>query len=85
MYDDYWKGYLTIGVLGAIYSAAAFYFYTQRNKISFLTRSPLSVTLSLFMLGTDSILNTLIFSGTYLGESIFHWQCDVGIVCATLG
>ena len=85
MYDDYWKSYLTIGVLAIIYSAAAFYFYTQRNKISFLTRSPLCVTLSLFMLGTDSILNTLIFSGAYLGESIFHWQCDVGIVCATLG
>ena len=74
-----------IGLLAFIYSLAAFYFYRQREKISFLTRSPLMVTTSLFMLGTDSILNTVIFSGVYLGKSIFHWQCDIGIICATLG
>ena len=36
------------------------------------------------MLGLDSILNTIIYSGMHFGN-IFHWQCDLGIVCATLG
>ena len=72
-------------ILVIVYSLATLYFYRQRNKVSFLTRSPLTVTLSLFLLGLDSVLNTLIFSGVYLGESIFHWQCDLGIVCATIG
>ena len=74
-----------IGCLAALFLAAAFYFYKQRKKISFLTRSPLTVTLSLIILGIDSVLTTLIFSGVYLGESIFHWQCDLGIICATFG
>ena len=74
-----------IGFLSVLYSAAAFYFYKQRDKVSFLTRSPLSVTVSLFLLGTDSILNTVIYSGWHLGESVFHWQCDLGIICAVVG
>lgn len=49
-----------------------------------MTRSPLTVTLSLFLLGIDSILNTLIFSGVRLGNP-FKWQCDIGIVATVIG
>ena len=42
------------------------------------------VTLCILILGTDSILNTFIFSGIHFG-SILHWQCDVGIICSLIG
>lgn len=77
--------YVVIAIIAVVYVGAAFYFYTQREKVSFLTRSPLTVALSLFFLGLDSILNTLIFSGIRIGKGVFAWQCNMGIVATVMG
>ena len=49
-----------------------------------MTRSPLTATLSQLFLVTDTITNTLIFSGAYLGNQ-YHWQCDLGIIATVVG
>ena len=72
------------GIIFIIFASAAFYFYRQRNKVSFMTRSPLTIALSLFLLGTDAVLNTLIFSGIQMGDQ-FHWQCNFGIAGTVIG
>lgn len=84
MYRFYWEPWLVIGIIGFVYCSAAFYFYRQRNKVSFLTRSPLTVAMSLIFLATDSVVNTFIFSEINLGN-IFHWQCNMGIVGTIFG
>lgn len=84
MYKSNITAYIVIAAIGAVYTAAAFYFYTQRDKVSFLTRSPLTITLSLILLGIDSIMNTFIFSGIRVGN-VFKWQCDMGIVATVIG
>ena len=84
VYDIEWLAFIVIIVIAVVYLGAAIYFYTQRENVSFLTRSPITVALSLFLLGIDSILNTLIYSGTHLGNA-FHWQCNLGIVATVVG
>lgn len=42
------------------------------------------MSLSLFLLGVDSIINTLIFSGIHFGD-VFKWQCYWGVVATVLG
>ena len=49
-----------------------------------MTRSPLTVTLSLFMLGLDAILNTLQFSDIHLGN-VLKWHCDLGVMATVVG
>ena len=49
-----------------------------------MTRSPITVAVSLIVLAFDSICNTLVFSSVTIGN-IFHWQCSLGIVATTLG
>ena len=70
--------------VAVIFFVAAFYFYRQRDKVSFLTRSPLAVTLSLFMLGVDAMLNTLQFSSIRKGNFL-KWHCDIGIIATVIG
>lgn len=48
-----------------------------------MTRSPLTVSLSLLFLGADSVLNTLIISGVKVKN--LHWQCNLGIVATVIG
>ena len=49
-----------------------------------MTRSPLTVSLSLLFLGADSVLNTLILSGNEILDSL-HWQCNLGIIATVIG
>ena len=49
-----------------------------------MTRSPLTVSLSLLFLGADSVLNTLIISGTTLFNPL-QWQCNLGIIATVIG
>ena len=82
--DQKWLVYVVIGVISALYIISSLFYYLNRNKVSFMTRSPLTVSLSLLFLGADSILNTLIFSGIELFNK-FHWQCNLGIVATVIG
>ena len=84
VFDTNWITYLMIGVLFLIYASGSIYFFVQRKKVSFMTRSPITVSISLFLLGADSILNTLSYSSVQYGN-IFHWQCNLGIVSTLLG
>ena len=84
MYTWIWETYIIIAAIGAVYFISAFYFYTQRNKVSFLTRSPITVCISLTMLGIDSILNTFIFSDITWGDP-FHFNCNLGVVATVFG
>ena len=72
VYSADWQVYLVIGCLLCIYTASALTFFRARNKMSFMTRSPLTAALSQLFLGTDTITNTLIFSGIKLGD-MYHW------------
>ena len=72
VYGNDWEPYVIMGAIGLFYGAAAIYFYKQRNKVSFMTRSPMTVSISLFLLGLDSIFNTLIFSSVTIGN-ILHF------------
>ena len=49
-----------------------------------MTRSPLTVSLSLLFLGADSVLNTLIISGTKVLDPL-QWQCNLGIIATVIG
>ena len=49
-----------------------------------MTRSPITVAISITTLGIDSIINTLVFSGMTIGNT-FHWQCDLGITSTIFG
>lgn len=49
-----------------------------------MTRSPITVAVSLVLLGLDSIINTVIFAGLSVG-SIYHWQCNLGIIATFIG
>ena len=49
-----------------------------------MTRSPKIVTVSLILLGSDCIMNTLIYSGMNVGN-LFHYQCNLGIMTTVLG
>lgn len=49
-----------------------------------MTRSPITVAVSLIVLALDSICNTLVFSTLTIGN-LFHFQCNLGIVATTLG
>lgn len=84
VYNQIWEPYVIMIVISALYGIAAIYFFKQRNKVSFLTRSPITVALSLFLLGLDSIMQTLIFSNITLGN-MFHWQCNMSIMATVLG
>ena len=72
VYDDAWQPYVVMGAVGLCYGSAAVYFYANRSRVVFLTRSPSTVAIGLICLGIDSVLNTLLFSELTLGN-IFHW------------
>ena len=84
VYTWIWETYLIIAGIAAIYFISAIYFYAQRNKVSFLTRSPITVCISLTMLGCDSILNTFIFSEITWGNP-FHFNCNMGVAATVFG
>lgn len=73
-----------IVLLFVIYTSGSIYFYVSRKKVSFMTRSPITVSISLFMLGADSIINTFIYSDMQYGD-LFHWQCNMGILSTVVG
>ena len=79
-----WVACVTIAVIGSIFIACSFYFYKNRKKVSFMTRSPLTVSISLILLGCDCALNTLIYSGIKVGN-VFHFQCNLGVVTTVVG
>ena len=72
VYREVWPAYIVIGLISALYVTSSLYYYINRNKVSFMTRSPLTVSLSLLFLGADSVLNTLILSGNEILDSL-HW------------
>ena len=84
MYSYWWEPWIIMAVIALFYGLAAFYFYSSRKKVSFMTRSPTLIAISLITLGVDSIINTLIFSRIEVGN-IFHWQCNLGITATVLG
>lgn len=73
-----------IAFIVGIYGLSALYFFISRHKVQFMTRSPVTVAISIVTLGIDSILNTLIFSENQVGN-MFHWQCDLGITATLIG
>ena len=84
VYAEVWPAYIVIGLISALYVTSSLYYYINRNKVSFMTRSPLTVSLSLLFLGADSVLNTLILSGNEILDSL-HWQCNLGIIATVIG
>ena len=84
VFDRDWVVYLVMAALFVNYMIGSSYFFFNRNKISFMTRSPLTVAISLFLLGADAICNTLIYSDITAGN-IFHWQCNLGIITTVFG
>ena len=84
VYSNVWEAYAVIGICIFLYTFFSMCFFRNRNKMSYMTRSPLTVSLSLVMLGADTVTNTLIFSGQELGD-LFHWQCNLGITATVLG
>lgn len=79
-----WEPLIFIGIIALAYGLTALYFYISRNKVSFMTRSPLTIAISLLTLCIDSIINTLIFSEITIGNVVL-WQCDLGIVATVMG
>ena len=75
---------MIIFCVAVLYFSAGIYFYRQRGKVSFLTRSPITVTISLFVLGLDSIMNTLIFSEINWGDE-FRFECYMGVAATVVG
>ena len=49
-----------------------------------MTRSPITIALSILLLGIDSVINTLIYSEVQIGNR-FHWECDLAIVATIVG
>ena len=79
-----WEPWVIMGCIALCYGLAALYYFNSRHAVSFMTRSPLLIAISLVSLGIDSIINTLIFSRIEIGN-IFHWQCNLGITATVLG
>ena len=84
MYGPNWQAYIVIAILLAICLGSALNFYRSRNQVSYMTRSPLTASLSMVFLGADTVTNTLIFSGINIGDT-YHYQCDLGILATVLG
>ena len=72
VFSAFWQIYFMLGFLTIVYVASASYFYCKRNQVQFMTRSPITLAISILTLGVDSILNTLIFSRLNIGN-VFHW------------
>ena len=84
VYTADWQVYFVVAVSSVIYFFSALAFFRSRNKVTFMTRSPLTAALSMIMLGIDTVTNTLIFSGISVGN-MYHWQCDLGILATVVG
>jgi len=79
-----WEPWVTIAAVLAVYGIAALYFFRQRKKVSFMTRSPITIAISVLFLAIDCVLQTLIFSQITLGN-MFHWQCNLAILATIFG
>ena len=84
VYNYKWEPWVIMGCIALCYGLAALYYFNSRHAVSFMTRSPLLIAISLLSLGVDSIINTLIFSSIEIGD-IFHFQCNLGITATVLG
>ena len=67
-----------------VYGTAIAYFLVNRHELTFETRSPVTVAISMCLLLSDSTMNTLIFSGWYIND-ILHWQCYFAIAATVIG
>ena len=72
VFNSDWQPYLVISGLILLYFSAELYFFLNRRRVSFMTRSPITVAICLIVLCFDSTANTLVFSNLKLGN-IFHW------------
>lgn len=65
-FKNSWE-FLVIGIIVILYGVLAFFFYKKRKGVSFMTRSPISISISIASLGIDSVINTLIFGKFKIG------------------
>ena len=71
--------------MGILYAACLAYIFLNRKSIAFNSRSPKLLMIGIFVLCSDSILNTLIFSSSTGGSKNYRVKCILGIVATVIG
>ena len=71
--------------MGILYAACLAYIFFNRKSIAFNSRSPKLLMIGIFVLCSDSILNTLIFSSSTGGSKNYRVKCILGIVATVIG